>query len=65
MTESELMKLISLQMTQAQELLKIKDLNTLDNFINRATLFQILKSIRKNSITLEKIEYPRWGEDYE
>lgn len=61
MTEEDLKQLLKLQMKQATELLSL-DTTEPDNpwevvseyRSHRATLFQVLKAIRKNSIELEK-----------
>lgn len=61
MTEEDLKQLLKLQMKQATELLSL-DTTEPDSpwevvseyRSHRATLFQVLKAIRKNSIELEK-----------
>lgn len=60
MTEEDLKQLLKLQMKQATELLSL-DTTKPDSpwevseyKYHRATLYQVLKAIRKNSIELEK-----------
>ncbi|WP_164506033.1 hypothetical protein [Companilactobacillus insicii] len=56
MNKDELKQLIKLQMKQADELLD-KNVESGCWSNDRATLFQVLKSIRKNSIEFEKKAY--------
>lgn len=60
MTEEDLKQLLKLQMKQATELLSLdttkpdRPWEVSEYKSHRATLFQALKAIRKNSIELEK-----------
>lgn len=60
MTEEDLKQLLKLQMKQATELLNLDTTKPEGRWeaseyeSHKATLFQVLKAIRKNSIELEK-----------
>jgi len=56
MNKNDLKQLIKLQMKQANELLD-QNVESSRWSNDRATLFQVLKSIRKNSIEFEKKAY--------
>jgi len=56
MTQEELAQLIKLQMKQADELLD-HNAESVRWSNDKATLFQVMKSIRKNSIKLERMSY--------